>query len=163
MRFRSWFFLILGLVLAGLTGIALNGVAQQNAARAAVTPVVETISVLVAKTDIAARTVIIADLLETRTYPKEILPDGAIGKAADARAGPRGLAGARPDERATAAADRARLHGRPPDRARPQVPTRQSGHDRRGAPFAGRDARRDDDECRRQLSDREVRDPPMIE
>ncbi|OLC52318.1 MAG: Flp pilus assembly protein CpaB [Chloroflexi bacterium 13_1_40CM_4_68_4] len=84
MRFRSWFFLILGLVLAGLTGIALNGVAQQNAARAAVTPVVETISVLVAKTDIAARTVIIADLLETRTYPKEILPDGAIGKAAEA-------------------------------------------------------------------------------
>ena len=84
MRSRSWFFLVLGLVLAGLTGVALNGVAQQNAARAAVAPVLDTITVLVAKADIAARTVVTADMLEARAYPKELLPAGAISNAAEA-------------------------------------------------------------------------------
>jgi pilus assembly protein CpaB len=83
MRSRSWFFLVLGLVLAGLTGIALNGVAQQNAARAAVAPAVETISILVAKTDLAARVLITADMLEARAYPKELLAAGAIGNSAE--------------------------------------------------------------------------------
>src|ERR671937_665199 len=81
MRSRSWFFLVLGLVLAGLTGVALNGIAQQNAARAAVAPVLDTITVLVAKADIAARTVVTADMLEARAYPKELLPAGAISNA----------------------------------------------------------------------------------
>src|SRR5919199_3732274 len=84
MRFRSWFFLVLGLVLAGLTGVALNGIAQQNAARAAPGPVADTVSVLVASTDIAPRTVVTNEMLATREYPKELMPTGALVNAAEA-------------------------------------------------------------------------------
>ena len=48
MRLRSWFFLSLGLFLAIITGVALNGVAQQNANRVAAAAPPETVSVVVA-------------------------------------------------------------------------------------------------------------------
>src|SRR6185503_7612095 len=83
MRLRSWFFLSLGLLLATLTGVALNGVAQQNAGRAAAAPV-ETVSVVVARSDIPARTVLTAAMLLRRDYPKELGPSDALSNVDDA-------------------------------------------------------------------------------
>src|SRR5213593_1046889 len=83
MRLRSWFFLSLGLLLALLTGIALNGVAQQNSGRAAAAPA-ETVSVVVTNTDVPARTVLTAAMLARRDYPKELVPNGAFAAEADA-------------------------------------------------------------------------------
>jgi len=51
-----------GLILAVLTGVALYGVAQQSAARPEAPAATNTVPVLVAKADIAARTVLSADL-----------------------------------------------------------------------------------------------------
>jgi len=83
MRLRSWFFLSLGIVLAVITGVALNGVAQQNADRVAAAPP-QTISILVAKSDVPARAVLTAAMLSHRDYPKELVPNGALGDEADA-------------------------------------------------------------------------------
>ncbi len=84
MRLRSWFFLSLGLVLAIITGVALNGVAQQNANRVAAAAPPETVSVVVAKGDVPARAVITAAMLSRREYPKELIPSGALADEADA-------------------------------------------------------------------------------
>ena len=73
MRLRSWFFLSLGIVLAVITGVALNGVAQQNADRVAAAPP-QTVSIIVAKSDIPARAVLTAAMLAHRDYPKELVP-----------------------------------------------------------------------------------------
>ena len=83
MRRRSWFFLALGLVLALSTGVALNGVAQQNADRAVAAPP-QTVSIVVAKADVAARAVLTAEMLARRDYPKELVPSGALADEADA-------------------------------------------------------------------------------
>ena len=59
---RAWLFLAAGLVLAVLTGVALYGVAQQTSGGKPEAPVSSsTTQVLVAKTDIAARTVLSPD------------------------------------------------------------------------------------------------------
>src|SRR5438045_9613514 len=84
MRLRSWFFLSLGLVLAIITGVALNGVAQQNANRVAAAAPPETVSVVVATGDVPARAVITAAMLSRREYPKELIPSGALADEADA-------------------------------------------------------------------------------
>src|SRR5207302_9501593 len=83
MRLRSWFFLSLGIVLAVITGVALNGVAQQNADRVAAAPP-QTVSIIVAKSDIPARAVLTAAMLAHRDYPKELVPNGALAAEADA-------------------------------------------------------------------------------
>jgi pilus assembly protein CpaB len=83
MRLRSWLFLSLGLVLALLTGVALNGVAQQSAGPAAAAPA-EIVSIVVAKADVAARTVLTADMLTRREYPRDLIPSGAIANEAEA-------------------------------------------------------------------------------
>jgi pilus assembly protein CpaB len=83
MRLRSWLFLSLGIVLAIVTGVALNGVAQQNANRVVAAPP-ETVSIVVAKADVPARTVITAAMLTRRDYPKELVPGGALADEADA-------------------------------------------------------------------------------
>jgi pilus assembly protein CpaB len=83
MRLRSWFFLSLGLLLAIVTGVALNGVAQQNADRAVAAPA-ETISVVVARADIPGRTVLTAAMLSHRDYPKDLVPSGAFASEDDA-------------------------------------------------------------------------------
>lgn len=83
MRLRSWFFLSLGLLLAVLTGVALNGVAQQNSGRAAAA-LSDTVSVVVASTDVPARTVLTAAMLARRDYPKELIPTGAVANEAEA-------------------------------------------------------------------------------
>jgi len=82
MRLRSWFFLSLGLVLAILTGVALNGVAQQSVGPAAAAPV-DTIGIIVAKADLPARTVLTATMLVRRDYPKELVPNGAVATEAE--------------------------------------------------------------------------------
>ena len=76
---RAWLFLAAGLVLAVLTGVALYGVAQQTSGGKAETPVsTSTTQVLVAKTDIAARTVLSPDLLARKDFPTDLVPAGAI-------------------------------------------------------------------------------------
>jgi len=82
MRLHSWFFLALGLVLAILTGISLNAVAQPTG-RAAAAPV-DTVSILVARSDLAARTVLTADMLTAKDYPKQLIPSGALVNEAEA-------------------------------------------------------------------------------
>src|SRR6266550_181606 len=83
MRLRSWFFLSLGIVLALVTGVALNGVAQQNADRVAAAPP-QTVSIIVAKSDVPARAVLTAAMLAHRDYPTELVPSGALADEADA-------------------------------------------------------------------------------
>jgi Flp pilus assembly protein CpaB len=84
---RAWIFLAVGLLLAGLTGVALYGVANQAAGqggtggRAAAVP---TVDVLVAKSDLLVRTKITADLIAHRDYPRDLVPAGAITNEADA-------------------------------------------------------------------------------
>jgi Flp pilus assembly protein CpaB len=74
---RSWIFLGLGLLLAGLTGLALYGVAQQYGTRqvAAASDVAE---VVVVNKAIAARTVLTTDFLATKTFPRNLVPEGAL-------------------------------------------------------------------------------------
>src|SRR5881296_626275 len=83
MRRRSWFFLSLGIVLALVTGVALNGVAQQNADRAVAAPP-QTVSIVVVNADVPARAVLTAAMLAHRDYPKELVPNGALADEADA-------------------------------------------------------------------------------
>ncbi|MDP9245827.1 MAG: Flp pilus assembly protein CpaB [Chloroflexota bacterium] len=75
---RAWLFLAAGLVLAILTGVALYNVAQQTTARPEAPAVTNTVQVLVAKADIAARTVLSKDLVARRDFPADLVPAGAI-------------------------------------------------------------------------------------
>ena len=76
---RAWLFLAAGLVLAVLTGVALYGVAQQTSGgKPEATVSSSTTQVLVAKTDIAARTVLSPDLLARKDFPTDLVPAGAI-------------------------------------------------------------------------------------
>jgi len=75
---RAWLFLAAGLLLAVLTGLALYGVAQQSAARPEAPVSTNTVQVLVAKADIAARTVISPDLLARKDFPVDLVPAGAV-------------------------------------------------------------------------------------
>ena len=75
---RAWVFLAVGLILAVLTGVALYGVAQQSAARPEAPAATNTVQVLVAKSDIAARTVLSPDLIARRDFPSDLVPSGAI-------------------------------------------------------------------------------------
>ena len=82
---RAWIFLAIGLVLAGLTGLALYGVAQQAGPRDAVragSP--QTLDILVAKTDLPVRVTITADALMHKAYPVDLVPAGALTNDADA-------------------------------------------------------------------------------
>src|SRR2546423_12190218 len=83
MRRRSWLFLSLGVLLSVLTGVALNGVAQQSAGQAAAAPA-DTVSIVVAKVDVPGRTIITGAMLAHREDPKDLLPSGAISNDADA-------------------------------------------------------------------------------
>jgi pilus assembly protein CpaB len=82
-EFRSWIFLGLGLLLAGLTGLSLYGVSQDVGARQAAAAS-DIAQVVVAKLDIATRAVLTADMLSTQSYPKNLVPAGAVTNAADA-------------------------------------------------------------------------------
>jgi pilus assembly protein CpaB len=82
---RAWIFLAVGLLLAGLTGVALYGVAQQAASRELSGQAPSAmIDVLIAKTDLPVRTTITADFVAHRNYPKDLVPAGALTNDADA-------------------------------------------------------------------------------
>lgn len=80
---RSWIFLGLGLLLAGLTGLSLYGVSQDYNGRQAVAAT-DTAEIVVAKADIATHAVVVADMLARKTYPIDLVPVGAITNQADA-------------------------------------------------------------------------------
>jgi len=80
---RSWIFLGLGLLLAGLTGLALYGVSQDYGKTTAAATV-DTTEIVVARADIATRAVISADMLAVKAYPKALAPAGALTNQADA-------------------------------------------------------------------------------
>ncbi len=75
--------MILGLVLATLTGLTLYGVAQEYGNRQIVTAT-ESIDVVTAKADIPARTVLAADQLTRRRFPKSLAPAGVVTVESDA-------------------------------------------------------------------------------
>jgi len=76
---RAWVFLAAGLVLAVLTGVALYAVAQQSTVRSdGPASSTNTISIFVAKTDLAQRTVLTAEQITRRDFPADLVPAGAI-------------------------------------------------------------------------------------
>jgi pilus assembly protein CpaB len=81
---RSWIFLALGLLLSGMTGLALYGVSQDISNRGQAAAANDSLEVLVASADIPARTVLATSNLTSRTYPRELVPNGAIGRTPDA-------------------------------------------------------------------------------
>jgi pilus assembly protein CpaB len=80
---RSWIFLGLGLLLAGLTGLALYGVSQDYGKTTAAATV-DTTEIVVARADIGTHAVLTGDMLSLKTYPKALAPAGAITNTADA-------------------------------------------------------------------------------
>lgn len=80
---RSWIFLGVGLLLAGLTGFALYGLAQQTGQPQSAVAA-RTVEVLVAKVDLPVRTLITADVVARRAFPADLVPVGAITRDADA-------------------------------------------------------------------------------
>lgn len=80
---RSWIFLGLGLLLAGLTGLSLYGVSQDFGARQAAAAS-DIAQVVVARADIATRAVLTADMLMLQSYPKNLVPPGSVTNQADA-------------------------------------------------------------------------------
>jgi pilus assembly protein CpaB len=83
---RAWIFLAIGLVLAGLTGFALYGLAQQAApagGSARGGGVTQTMDILVAKADLPVRVIITADAVMHKAYPLDLVPTGAITNDAD--------------------------------------------------------------------------------
>jgi len=80
---RSWIFLGLGLLLAGLTGLSLYGVSQDSGARVAAAAS-DVATVVVARSDIGIRSVLTADMVTSRSYPKNLVPAGALTNEADA-------------------------------------------------------------------------------
>jgi len=79
---RAWLFLGLGLLLAGLTGLSLYGVSQDYGGRQ-VAAASDGIEVIVARSDIATRAVITADMITRKTFPRTLVPTGAAQREAD--------------------------------------------------------------------------------
>ena len=82
---RAWIFLAIGLVLAGLTGFALYGLAQQAAPAGAVVRggQVQTTDIIVAKADLPVRVIITPDAVMHKAFPVDLVPAGAITNDAD--------------------------------------------------------------------------------
>lgn len=82
---RAWIFLAIGLVLAGLTGFALYGLAQQAAPAGAVVRggQVQTMDIIVAKADLPVRVIITPDAVMHKAFPLDLVPAGAITNDAD--------------------------------------------------------------------------------
>jgi pilus assembly protein CpaB len=81
---RSWVFLALGLLLSGLTGLAVYGVSQDTSNRGQIAAASDSFDVLVAASDIPARTVLTRESLRSQSYPRVLVPTGALGNVADA-------------------------------------------------------------------------------
>ncbi|HEY7624896.1 MAG TPA: Flp pilus assembly protein CpaB [Candidatus Limnocylindria bacterium] len=81
---RSWVFLALGLLLSSLTGLALFGVSQDFASRNQSAATADSLEVLVAAADLPARTVLTSESVKSAVFPRQLVPVGALGRAADA-------------------------------------------------------------------------------
>jgi pilus assembly protein CpaB len=80
---RAWLFLGLGLLLAGLTGLSLYAVSQDVTGRQAAAAMSgDTAEIVVARADIGTRMVLTADMLATRTFPRSLVPAGAVTASA---------------------------------------------------------------------------------
>ena len=75
---RPAIFLGLGVVLALLAGLLTVSIGQERAAGPP-NPLTDTTEVVVAKVDIPERTVVTPEMLETRQYPKTLVPPAAVG------------------------------------------------------------------------------------
>jgi pilus assembly protein CpaB len=80
---RSWVFLALGLLLSGLTGLAIFGVSQDLASRSQSASAAESLEVLVAAIDLPSRTVLTSESVRSLAFPRQLVPAGALGRAAD--------------------------------------------------------------------------------
>ncbi len=80
---RATGLLVLGILLSLLTGWALYNATQSNTPTSAAAAV-QTQAVLIAKSEIPARTVVTAALLDSRDYPLTLIPTGAMTAQADA-------------------------------------------------------------------------------
>lgn len=78
---RAWIFLFVGVVLAAVTGVALYQTANQ--VRLPTTDARQSIEVVIAKVELAPRTVLTADLLSVKAYPSDLVPAGAFTVAGD--------------------------------------------------------------------------------
>src|SRR5688500_17318909 len=82
---RAWMFLLLCLVLAVLTGVALYRIALQTTPDAGRAPSpTGTTAIVIANVDIPARTVVSSQLLARRDFPRELVPAGAMTTEAQA-------------------------------------------------------------------------------
>ena len=81
---RAWIFLAIGLVLAGLTGFALYGLAQQASPNGAVRGgAAQTMDIIVAKADLPVRVIITPDAVMHKSFPLDLVPAGAFTIDAD--------------------------------------------------------------------------------
>src|SRR5258706_8652651 len=82
---RAWIFLAIGLVLAGLTGFALSGLAQPAAPAGGVARggQTQTMDVIVAQADLPNRVIITPDAVMHKAFPLDLVPAGAITNDAD--------------------------------------------------------------------------------
>ncbi|HEY6957767.1 MAG TPA: Flp pilus assembly protein CpaB [Candidatus Limnocylindria bacterium] len=80
---KAWIFLLAGVLLAGLTGVALYQVASTpnlpstSAAKPA-------INVVIARVQLPPRTVLTADMLTVKSYPADLVPPGSFTTVLDA-------------------------------------------------------------------------------
>ncbi|HEV2010536.1 MAG TPA: Flp pilus assembly protein CpaB [Candidatus Limnocylindria bacterium] len=81
---RSWIFLALGLLLSGMTGLALYGVGVDASSRGQAAAAAESVEVLVTTADIPARTVLTGGNLTLMSYPRPLVPAGALGHTEEA-------------------------------------------------------------------------------
>ncbi len=78
---RAWIFLLIGVVLAGATGVALYSVA--SGARPVAADARATVDVVVARVVVPPRTVLTADALTVKAYPSDLVPPGSFSTTVD--------------------------------------------------------------------------------
>lgn len=78
----AWVLLAAGLVLAGLSGLVIYTAARPSAQPVAVTD--DRVPVVVALSDIRPLTIVRAELIATRSFPRDIVPADAIRDPAEA-------------------------------------------------------------------------------
>ena len=73
---RSWIFLLVGVLLAGATGVALYQFATSS--RQPTTATGTTVNIVVANVTLAPRTQLTADQLAVKAYPSDLVPPGSF-------------------------------------------------------------------------------------
>jgi pilus assembly protein CpaB len=78
---RSWIFLLVGVLLAGVTGVALYQFATSS--RQPTTATGATVNIVVAKVTLPPRTMLSADQLDVKAYPSDLVPPGSFTTTSD--------------------------------------------------------------------------------